>query len=79
MLLSGKKVDDLALMYNLLSRVKNGLLNFKTAFASYIKVKYYNLIKSYGFNGKILLNALNIFWFTIYNFNQLNQKGFFSC
>lgn len=36
-LLSLKKNDDLGLLYNLLSRVKNGQNTFKTAFSEYIK------------------------------------------
>uniref|UniRef100_A0A915CQ81 Cullin N-terminal domain-containing protein n=1 Tax=Ditylenchus dipsaci TaxID=166011 RepID=A0A915CQ81_9BILA len=36
-LISEKRMEDLSLMYNLLSRVKNALLSLKTAFSAYIK------------------------------------------
>ncbi|KAI1724436.1 cullin family domain-containing protein [Ditylenchus destructor] len=36
-LLDEKRMDELSLMYNLLSRVKNGLPSFKNAFSAYIK------------------------------------------
>lgn len=43
-MLEQNRVDDLALLYQLLSRVRDGLKELYIAFASYIKVCHYSFM-----------------------------------
>ncbi len=54
MLLEEDRRGDMKLMYELFSRVKNGLSELKTAFAEYVKVI---MKESYGMEPAIILKS----------------------